>query len=97
MKKKEKPNFLAQPNTICTPCNGRGEVKDEYVGGLFRTWHWTYKRCAECKGVGENHFKCMKCKELLTGATTGYYCTNENCDRCGLITLIYYRDNLPIK
>lgn len=65
------------PPTLCTACNGRTEVKDEYVsGGLFSSGYWRYKRCISCNGTGKNLYHCLTCKELMNG---DFWCANQKC------------------
>lgn len=87
----KKPKFTSVPSEECYNCDGRGEVKDQYITRFWGSSNWTYKKCVNCNGTGKNLFKCVKCKELLTGYRFGWYCTNENCQRCGLLSLLVWK------
>lgn len=67
-------------------CRGRGEVKDDYVAGLFGG-HWTYKKCSHCNGTGKNIWSCLKCKERIRH-DGGFWCPNQNCSMFNTIVAL---------
>ncbi len=77
--KKKKAKFEEfYPSTECSTCNGRGEIKDDYITGMFTTGHWTYKKCSTCNSTGKNIWKCLTCDEMINNSD-GMWCSNKNC------------------
>ena len=76
MKKKEPFFGDFPPPKNCTRCDGRGEIKDQYITRFFGSSNWTYKKCPRCKGTGLNKYKCITCNSLMNADS---WCANENC------------------
>jgi len=95
MKEKEKiePKFEKfYPQTECVMCNGRGEIKSDYINSLFGG-HWNYRKCTDCKGSGKNEFSCMTCNEKIYHHN-GMACVNMNCKMYNIkVLLAMQKDN----
>ena len=80
---KKKVNHLQPPKPECNYCSGTGEVRDHsrLFGGM--------KKCALCKGEGKFTSTCIDCKELLTEHKSGKWCSNRNCKRFGLLSIVH--------
>ena len=64
------------PETTCRSCDGRGEIKDDYITRFFGSGNWTYKKCQHCNGTGKNLWHCLTCDELIG---IEFWCANQNC------------------
>lgn len=94
MKKNKKPDFKNfVPSSQCYFCEGRGEVKDDYVTSFFSSSYWTYKKCSNCNRTGKNLFSCLYCKSPLIIKNSFFWCSNIHCKYYNLAVVLGSKEN----